>query len=153
MSNEISRRPKACQEKKQTRPTETKEKTEHERFVFRSAKTKRWSWWRTLILTKRRSSWCPLGYERPVLVSCTGCSPNSADRFFPLILMHGHQPCQTPGNPSLPCARSVTAMLPDRHHADWLFAHWTTPVCLIVLHYLSNVSLEMGDVLLGKDGP
>lgn len=60
-----------------------RENNKSKRFVSWPIETKWWSWWRILILTKRKASQYPVGHDRPVLVSCNGCSPASTNVFPP----------------------------------------------------------------------
>lgn len=60
-----------------------RENNKRKRFVFWPIETKWWNWWRILILTKRKASQYPVGHDRPVLVSCNGCSPTSTSAFPP----------------------------------------------------------------------
>lgn len=108
-----------------------------------------------LILTQRKTSQCPAGHNRPVLVSCNCCSPPPTDPSSPIPL-HGHQPCQAlaefprkPISTLIGASRDASRQTP-RRPAVYSLDYICLPVCLS--HYLYNVSMEMGGLLLGEDG-
>lgn len=143
--------PKACQEL--TTPTETKRQNESDCL----AKTKWQSWWRTqiqvlLILTQRKTSWCPVGHSSPVLVNLYGFCPRLPPSEWPLLPLHctawSASRARTSQSfwrtPSPPWAWSVPAVPLDRR---------TQTSCLLtglhlsadcLSHYLYNVSMELG---------
>lgn len=156
MGERIRRRSKSMSRINTTNRDETT-KRERERFVFCLAETKWRSWWRTqiqvlLILTQRKTSWCPVGHSGPVLVNLYGFCPRLPppnDPFSLSIALHGQQPCQDLAellkNPiSPPWAWSVPAVPLDRRTQTScsLTGLHLSADCLS--HYLYNVSMELG---------
>lgn len=114
-----------------------RENNKRKRFVFWPIETKWWNWWRILILTKRKASQYPVGHDRPVLVSCNGCSPTSTSAFPPTR--------PTAWSPAMPAPRKPISTLSSerplwcrRHHADSLLDYICLPDCCTVLVCLSG---------------